>query len=113
MHERFTDLSSYLRQARLRLAHTLGRALQSSEAVTLKVGPVLGGVRPSAQAEAAATIGATVLTEVDHFWKAASPSPATGEPDIEAAADDHPRARRLTRLTHRVHHHPTTLRADL
>jgi hypothetical protein len=69
MHGWFTELSSYLRQARLRLAHTLGLALQSSEAVTLKVGPVLGGIKPSAQAEAAATIGAIVLAEVDLFWQ--------------------------------------------
>jgi hypothetical protein len=69
MHDWFTDLSSYLQQARLRLARTLGRALHSAEAVTLKVGPVLGGVKPSARAEAAATIGAVVLTEVEAFWQ--------------------------------------------
>ncbi len=69
MTDWFTELSAYLQQARLRLAHTLGRALHSAEAVTLKVGPIFADDKPAAQAEAAATIGTLVLTEVDLFWQ--------------------------------------------
>lgn len=64
----FTELSTYLHHARLRLAYIVARTLHSAEAVTLKVGPLHRGDAPTAQAEAAATIGTSILTEVHLFW---------------------------------------------
>jgi hypothetical protein len=110
MHAWFTDLSAYLRQARLRLAHALSRALQSSEAVTLKIGPVLGGIKPSAQAEAAATIGAMVLTEVAHFWQGSLSLSRDWSARLDAAAASLPLAHATSPASRPT---PPTLRADL
>ncbi|GIH11505.1 hypothetical protein Rhe02_95720 [Rhizocola hellebori] len=108
MHDWFTDLASYLDQARLRLAHILSRALKSSEAVTLKVGPALVGVTPSAQAEAAATIGATVLAEVNYFWQGSLTLSRHWSTRIDAAA-----SATLAHASSPSAPSPTTLRADL
>jgi hypothetical protein len=62
------ELADWLGTGRHRLARTLAEALLSAEAVTLALPAPL--TAPTRRAQAAATIGATVLAEVDRFWHA-------------------------------------------
>ncbi len=83
------ELADWLGGARHRLARTLADALVSAEAVTLAVpGPLAS---PVAQANAAATIGASVLAEVGTFWdtgleiwqRHATTTPSTSKPLVQ------------------------------
>jgi hypothetical protein len=60
------ELGEWLGTGRHRLARALADALLSAEAVTLAVPAPL--MPPTVRAHAAATIGASVLAEVDRFW---------------------------------------------
>jgi uncharacterized protein YukE len=60
------ELADWLAGARHALARLLADALLSAEAVTLAIPPPL--TAPTARAQAAATIGASVLAGVDRFW---------------------------------------------
>jgi hypothetical protein len=60
------ELADWLAGARHVLARLLADALLSAEAVTLAIPPPL--TAPTTRAQAAATIGASVLAGVDRFW---------------------------------------------
>lgn len=94
------ELADWLVAGRHRLARSVAAALTSSEAVTLSVGGPTTTV--SAHADAAATLGASVLSEVERFWRegldiwhrhaaraAAAPRPTVASTDFSASATLH------------------------
>jgi uncharacterized protein YukE len=91
------ELADWLEAARGKLAESVAAALTSAEAVTLSLAPPL--TPPGVRAEAAATIGAAILAEVERFWHggieiwqrhATRVSPASpAAVDIDAAVDAH------------------------